>query len=1058
MTVSNAIEQLVFQYSEHYALINVLEKQFARFSDNVFAWYTPPSGDDYKSLTYGQIDHLATNVACQWAKDVKGVDTVGFIADHSINYLIAMLAFMKLRVTFMALSPRNSLAANVNLIQKTGSNFIASTAKYEDMIRSVAAECGNCHIHVIPTFDIDAILSEPRNPQADNILDSKYGPEDIEKIAMVIHSSGSTSFPKPIRLSNRFWFCAIQSVNMQVKTDSPELGPEPTDVILSCLPLFHLFGAYNVFSQAVAGGSSVILDRLPPQPREIITICAKLRVTLMAAPPLVLDQLANYVQDTNEISALQRLKYIVFGGAALKPEVGDYFHSQGINIRNLYGTTEINVFACCKMSDDFKKWSLLRPVDSVQPYCDWEPFDEANGVYHLVVKGNSPFMATGVANRANGDYATNDLFQMDPESPGYWRHVGRQDDTLVMENGEKTNPTPMEHAISSIPLVHQCTVIGEGRQCTAALVELELKEAMKYTPQEMVAQVQAVVNEANSKAPSHSALLPQMVYILPLNQHLVTTDKGTVIRKRSIDRFGDIIEQMYHDFLEGPTTSTSSVDKDVVAGWSIEDTQNFLIDASAQVLQKDHDVIANSVNESLFDFGLNSLLSIQLRNRMSEAFDNVPTNIVFDYPSIAALSSALLSLRGGSIKDDRAALEDRYQETQALLEDYLKRADKDFTIAHKSKNDPDRQHVVLLTGATGSLGSFMLNDMLRSPRVKKVVALVRGKEDQLFDRLIKTFQDRRLDASLLRNSKLEVLPMKLDAPNLGWDAATYNRLKQEVTLVQACAWLLDFNQPISHFDKECIRGLYNLLKFAHREIDPMYVHTISSVSVMTARGTPEIPETYPEMDPHVCMPIGYAMSKYVVEQLFNYLTREKNFPCIVERMGQVCGDSINGAWNTSEQYPLLIVGGGSVMKKMPDIQTDIDWLPVDHAATGIFEIMLSTADKTAAEVTGKVYHIVNPRTVTWSDILKSMKECGMDFEIMAPADWVKELAKNQENPAYKLLGFYENNFTKSFKMPIFKTDVTVQDAPTLAAAPPFDAKLLDKQLCYWKSVGFYQPA
>lgn len=187
MTVSNTIEQFAFQYSEDYALINLLEKQFAHFSDNVFAWYTPSSGGEYRSLTYGEIDHLATNVACQWAQDVKGVDTVGFIADHSINYLIAMLAFMKLRVTLMALSPRNSLPANVNLIQKTGSNFIASTAKYEDMIRSVAAECGNCRTHVIPSFDIDAILNEPRNPQADNILDRKYTHDDIEKIAMIIH-------------------------------------------------------------------------------------------------------------------------------------------------------------------------------------------------------------------------------------------------------------------------------------------------------------------------------------------------------------------------------------------------------------------------------------------------------------------------------------------------------------------------------------------------------------------------------------------------------------------------------------------------------------------------------------------------------------------------------------------------------------------------------------------------------------------------------------------------------------------------------------------------------
>lgn len=41
-----------------------------------------------------------------------------------------------------------------------------------------------------------------------------------------------------------------------------------------------------------------------------------------------------------------------------------------------------------------------------------------------------------------------------------------------------------------------------------------------------------------------------------------------------------------------------------------------------------------------------------------------------------------------------------------------------------------------------------------------------------------------------------------------------------------------------------------------------------------------------------------------------------DFPCIVERMGQVCGDTKNGVWNTSEQYPLMIVGGGSLLHKV----------------------------------------------------------------------------------------------------------------------------------------------
>ena len=74
----------------------------------------------------------------------------------------------------------------------------------------------------------------------------------------------------------------------------------------------------------------------------------------------------------------------------------------------------------------------MRPSSSVLPYCMWEPIDESKGVYHLALKAECPTLATNIGNRVNGDYATGDLFMEDPPKSGYWRHLGRNDDTLVM--------------------------------------------------------------------------------------------------------------------------------------------------------------------------------------------------------------------------------------------------------------------------------------------------------------------------------------------------------------------------------------------------------------------------------------------------------------------------------------------------------------------------------------------------------------------------------------------------------------------------------------------------
>lgn len=564
------------------------------------------------------------------------------------------------------------------------------------------------------------------------------------------------------------------------------------------------------------------------------------------------------------------------------------------------------------------------------------------------------------------------------------------------------------------------------------------------------------VEEANKNAPSHSTILPQMVYVLPLDKHLPTTDKGTVMRKRAIQTYEDVVNAMYKNFLGGGAGSSDGQDG---ANMTLEQTEAFLANAAANVLHtKDAAFFADHKDDSLFDYGLNSLLSIQLRNQIAAKFNNVANNFLFEHPSISDMAHALKN--EDELQSDKT--EERYQETQRLLESYLQRASVDFPERAVTKSSPSK-HVVLLTGATGSLGSFMLRDMLESSNVSKVYCLVRGKPEALMGRLYKAFEDRHLDVSLLDRhaNKVEALPMNLMAEYFGWGKDVYEKLRQEVTLVQACAWLLDFNQPISHFDKECIQGLYRLLQFAYRPVDPMHVHVVSSISATAAMKTNEIPEEPSEQDPHVTMPMGYAHSKYVVEHLFHYLTEKKGFPCIVERMGQVCGDTINACWNLSEQYPLMMIGGASELGAMPDLQTNvIDWLPVDYAARSIFDVMISTADKDASDLVNNhelVFHIVNPTTVTWSDVLDSLRACGLQFKTLPPNEWVQLLSKHQENPAYRLMSFYESNFSgPSMQMPIWQTTKTVKVAPILGDAPAFGPALMQKHLDYWASVGFYK--
>lgn len=579
--------------------------------------------------------------------------------------------------------------------------------------------------------------------------------------------------------------------------------------------------------------------------------------------------------------------------------------------------------------------------------------------------------------------------------------------------------------------------------------------------------VHAAVANANKDAPNHSHILPHMVYILPSHQHLPVNAKGNVIRKETMKQFHDVIETMYDDFMQGTISSLDVAqmsDANIISN-DYQQLESFLCTEIAGVLEKEVSFIAFNKDVSLFDLGLNSLLAIHLRNIISKTLKvSIPSNFIYEHSSIRSLVHALGRKEPSTISSSDTT-EQHYKETQALLEHYLACAKRDFQKCTAIQQQ-HHGHVVLLTGATGSLGSFMLCDLIQSSRVTKIYCSVRithcgsNTKATAMNRIRQSFRDRMLDISLLDHVKVEALPTDFNATYFGWGKATYNQLRQEVTMVQACGWLFDFIHPIAHFDKECIQGLYNLLKFAHHPIHPMYVHTISSISATAAMGVDHIPETISPQDPHVALAMGYAQSKYIVEHLFDYLMREKHFPCIVERMGQLSGDTIHGAWSKSENYPLMIIGGGEKLHMMPDLKDAvIDWLPVDYASSCIVDIMLKTsATYTPEDLVGRVFHIVNPNRVSWSHVLKAMHGCGMDFQTVELEEWIMTLQKHQSNPAYRLLSFYqhvllqgEKDAQKQWQKQIWETKHTAGLAKMLNRAPVVDTRLMSKYYTFWKN-------
>ncbi|KAJ2957394.1 hypothetical protein NQZ79_g6909 [Umbelopsis isabellina] len=998
-------------------------------------YFENPSDEKPMSLTYGQVHAISTNLAYKLDQEygIKG-KPVAFLGNHGVHFGLYLLALLKLDCRTLLISPRNSESAMVHLLETTETKVLLHMERFSQISTTVCNQIDNTRAHCVPVFDAQSkiLLKTPIK---------EFGPSnsndraDLKKTAIICHSSGTTGHPKPIQLNHNFLISFAQLCAEIFKSIS-------NMQLLSLAPLFHVMGLMFICPPS-AKGTYIFTCDFPPLGNTIEETIRRTNANCSVTPPLLLEQLANRIERGEaDMSLLKRLKLSTYGGAALQRTVGKYLLDQGLNPKPVYGATEYGAVGWGDTDPNWKDFDYMK----IWIPTDWyhlEDWNNEEGVKQLIISSTCPNLAVGVSNRPDGSYATKDLFRQHPKRPDYWQLIGRADDTLIMSNGEKTNPIPIEAAIRNYhPVIQNCAVVAHDRPATAALIQLNVKVAMTIAIEDILKIVEAAVDNANSNAPSHSRLVyPDMVTVLPMKDELPASDKGTILRKKVETNYQQLIDNLYDRFLnsedaeaEPGNGSKLDLDPDTVS--------KFLNSTLSELLRKKPSEI--DAKENVFDQGMDSLLAIQLRNSIVKRVKKVPNNFVFQYSTVETMTRALCS--------DAAAqdVKDSYEETKVLLKKYLRRIDEDMPKPaqsyHKNIKNPVGE-IVVTTGATGSLGAMILRDLLKNPSVKKVYALVRGTNG--LTRLTKTFKDRNLDTQLLSSGKLNVLPLDQAKPKLGLTDEQYSQVQSEATMICHCAWLVDFLQPVSYYEKECIVGLMNFINLAYRKgQDAMRLHFISSVSAsMAMKGNVE-EKPLPE-DPSCGAPMGYAQSKFIAEHMLKYLADNKNMPTYVLRVGQMSGDTVEGYWNLTEQYPLMVVGGALHMKKMPTMASEIDWIPHDTSATSICEIMFKTANDQPS-ATESIFHIVNPNRVSWSTFLQSLRDNGLQFEEVSPEEWVSSLSKDEKNPAYKLISFYQDMFT-SLAMPIWLTERTASVSQTLKMAPKLNSNLVAKYLKYWRS-------
>ncbi|KAF9556258.1 acetyl-CoA synthetase-like protein [Agrocybe pediades] len=1007
-----------------------------------------------------------------WQPGHKDTQVVGILApSETISYYTLIMSIMRAGYTAFPISPRNSPMAVAHLINKVGVKhiFLGREQAMADLKDKAFEQLQPGQ--EVPSFGPIPVFEDFYRPSSDHCGgdDLIFEKKSLDDIAMYMHSSGSTNFPKPIAWTHSHVLRFAMS---------PYFGERDltgVNISLHSTPMFHSMGTMQIcWTFATGLVINAFEPKLPPPAptaQNIFEGIMACHSELVICVPALVEE---WAQNPQYVQGLAKTSGILFGGGPLSKAAGDLLTSQGVQLFNLYGLTEVGPVTTAVPSNMDPDWHLFSFCKAL----DIEMVPQGDGLYECVIRANSVCQPAVINTTRNGvdAYATSDLFTPCLDRPGLWEMYGRKDDQIMHSTGEKTNPGPLEHILDTDPHIRSSVIFGRGQFQAGVIIDPQPDAGVdvedKAQAAAFVEKIWPTVQRMNEFAPQHSRIFKEMIILAKPSKPFQYTAKNTPRRHLIIQTYDDEIKATY-----AAANSSSASDIPPPSKWEGESLLSFVRAVTTKVLSrevKDTDDIFQHGGDSLQATWIRNTIINVLKNSTAVETDTIATNVVYEYPTIASLTTFLGNLVSGKQGATGIDVAARASAMRSMVEKYTV---TEFPIhpraADKAEDtSPSSGDVVLVTGTTGGLGTYLFAELISNPSVSRVYAVNRGKDSTaLRERQKKALVQRGVNPQQIMDSeKLVLLVADTSAPLLGLSENEYETIRSSLTHVIHNAWPVDFNLSLTSFESS-IRGLRNLVELSLSSSHPtpptiVFASTIGMLQNHDPSPAKSIPET--PIEAEVAVGNGYTEGKWVSEEILQYASSHADLNSIVVRVGQLSGGS-NGSWNIAEWLPSLIQSAQAV-GCLPTEDKDIDWIPVHLAAKAVVDYRRAGSPGSSSLV-----HLVHPQPTSWAK-LASIAAQDLSVPLVSYVQWLEKLegaaTRNGDSaetsveslkaiPALRLLDFYRvvaSNLRKegnAFGLPRLSCENAVRLSPTLSEGiPPLGEQDVKSWLNFWKEVGY----
>jgi len=890
-------------------------------------------------LTYRELDELSNRLVNYLGRyQIEEGDGVGILLDKCYEYIVACVAILKTGGAYLHLE----LAYPDRFLQQ-----IFADAKPKVVITK-NAYLDKIEAPHIATLSVDADDWQSADPTAPEI------PVCNSSVAIIGYSSGTTGKPKGVCVSHRATLYTYAKFWEEVQ-HIEETGRFA----------YTTFITWDALSPLVTGNAGYIVpDEISCDPRRWSDFVADHQVNHTILTPSLLASIVQNVDGETLHGKLQCLKVVWLGGEVTTQQLVNQTLAvmPHLYLINNYGPAECFVItqgqlrandpatpSICSVGQVLDGMEVLILDEAMQPV----PSGDTGELY-----ATGPCLADGYLNnpeltgqkfiRINGAtfYKTGDSARF--LSDGRLVILGRCDATVKIRS-YNVNLLAIEEILRQHPHISDCVVVAYGDEGDDKYLVVYLipGEDAIWKIDTQTLNCLELARYLHEHLPFY--MVPHIyVEMKSFPVHAISQKLDRASLPLPVYRKAQVVEKM--DARIGRT--------------SIAQQEQIVISLLEELLPQ------RNIRErdNFFEIGLHSLLAARIATRIREVF-RTDLSVVQIYEHCTARELVAFLNNGTGPGHPHSGAQVDWQQESIL--------DPSIVSAHRTAVFSPESQAVLLTGATGFLGVFLLAELLRVSPNLRVCCLVRSA--RRLPGLIEKMKRYHLWQEDFAE-RIELWIGDLEQAIFGWSPSTFEQYAQRVDAIFHIGAWVNMIFPYSKLKPANVDGTQEIIRFAACQVNKP-LHHVSTLGILPSGNVAIFPEN-DQIDPYIdSLTSGYTQSKWVAEKLV-WQAIDRGTPAYVYRPGNIGPDQ--KTFLADEKDSVMTFFDTCRQVRMAPRRDDwfVEYTPVDFVAKAIVQTALCKNPFSHA------YHISSQSLIPTNNVFDEMQRQGNIDEIVDFDRWI----------------------------------------------------------------------